>query len=186
MSEVRIKATPVLGLASYIKARLSPAQQARLQAQLGPDEARVMEGRLLASETVPIGVSNRLTDLAARECGQTPFEFGRAAGRVVAELGTRTVYKFILALLSPQSMLRMAPTLWGRVYDTGHLVAEAGEGQGRLTLRDFPDQHEGFCGRTTGWFEFIGEKAARNMRVSHAACRLRGDPECAWDFDWGR
>ena len=186
MSEVHIKATPVLGLAGYIKSTLSPAQQARLQAQLGPGEARVMEGRLLASETVPVDVSNRLTDLAARECGQTPFEFGRAAGRVVAELGTRTVYKFILALLSPQSMLRTAPTMWSRVYDAGRLVAEAGDGRGRLTLLDFPGRHEGFCGRTTGWFEFIGEKAARNMRVSHAACRLRGDPECAWDFAWSK
>lgn len=183
---MRIKATPVLGLASYIKGTLSAEQLARLQARLGPQEARVMGGRLLASETLPVDVSNRLTELAARECGQSLFEFGRAAGRVVAELGTRTVYKFILALLSPQSMLRTAPTMWSRVYDAGRLVAEAGEGRGRLTLRDFPSQHEGFCGRTTGWFEFIGEKAARNMRVSHAACRLRGDPECAWDFEWSK
>ena len=184
MSEVHIKATPVLGLAGYIKSTLSPAQQARLQAQLGPGEARVMEGRLLASETVPVDVSNRLTDLAARECGQTPFEFGRAAGRVVAELGTRTVYKFILALLSPQSMLRTAPTMWSRVYDAGRLEVEVGDAWGRIHLRDFP-VHDGMCGRITGWFEFIGEKARKGTRTVHATCRARGDQECRWDFGWG-
>ncbi len=186
MSDVHVKATPAIGLATYIQRTLSAEQLARLQAQLGPDEVRVLAGRLLASETVPLDVTNRLTELAARERGQPLFEFGRAAGRAGAELGTRTVYKFMLALLSPQSMLRMAPTLWSRVYDAGHLVAEAGEGRGRLTLRDFPGLDEGFCGRTTGWFEFVGEKAARDMRVSHAACRLRGDACCAWDFDWSR
>lgn len=183
MSEVRVKATPALGLADYVRRTLSPDQLARLRTQLGAEEQRILDGKLLANETVPVELPNRLTELAAREAGVSAFEFGRAAGRIGAELGTRTVYKFIMALLSPQSVLRLGPTIWSRVYSGGRLEPEVGDDWARIRLVDFP-AHEGGCGRITGWFEFIGEKAAKDTRVSHVTCRVRGDAECRWDFSW--
>ena len=184
MSEVRVKATPANGLATYIQRTLSPEQLARLVPQLEGEALRVLEGRLLANDTVAVETLNRLTDLAAREAQQPAFEFGRAAGRFGAELGTRTVYKFILALLSPQSTLRTASAMWARVYSAGRLEVEVGDAWGRIHLRDFP-VHDGMCGRITGWFEFIGEKARKGTRTVHATCRARGDQECRWDFSWG-
>ena len=50
---------------------------------------------------------------------------------------------------------------------------------------DFP-VHDGMCGRITGWFEFIGDKARKGTRTVHATCRARGDQECRWDFGWGQ
>lgn len=183
MNELTIKATPVLGLATYIQQALSPEQLARLRSQLGAEEQRVLDGKLLANEALPVALPNRLTELAAREAGVPTFEFGRAAGRAGAELGTRTVYKFILALLSPQSILRMGPTMWARVYSGGRLEIEAGDTGGRITVHEFP-VHEALCGRITGWFEFIGEKAAKGNRLTHTTCRTRGEAQCSWDFDW--
>ncbi len=185
MSEVRVKATPANGLATYVQRTLSADQLAHLKPQLEAEELRILEGRLLANESVGVGSLNRLTELAAREVGQPVFEFGRAAGLFGAELGTRTVYKFILALLSPQSTLRTASAMWARVYDAGRLEVEVGDSWGRIHLRDFP-AHDGMCGRITGWFEFIGEKASKGTRTVHSTCRARGDAECRWDFTWGK
>jgi hypothetical protein len=185
MSEVRVKATPAVGLATYIQRTLSPDQLAHLKPQLGAEELRILEGRLLANESVGMSSLNRLTDLAAREAGQPAFEFGRAAGRFGAELGTHTVYKFVLALLSPQSALRTAAAMSGRIYSGGRLEVEVDDTRGRIQLRDFP-VHDGMCGRMTGWFEFMGEKASKDMRTTHATCRARGDAECAWDFEWSK
>lgn len=185
MSEVRVKATPANGLAAFVQRTLSPEQLAHLRPQLAAEELRILEGRLLANESVPVDVLNHLTELAARAAGQPVFEFGRAAGLFGAEQGTRTVYKFILALLSPQSTLRMAPAMWARVYSGGRLEVEVGDGTGRIRVRDFP-AHDGLCGRITGWFEFIGEKASKGTRTVHATCRARGEAECRWDFTWGK
>lgn len=185
MSEIRVKATPANGLANYVRRTLSPEQLERLKPKLETEELRILEGRLLANENVNVDAVNRLTELAAGEARQPVFEFGRAAGRFGAEQGTRTVYKFILALLSPQSVLRTAPAMWTRVYNGGRLEVDVGDTWGRIHVRDFPF-HDGLCGRITGWFEFIGEKASKGTHTTHAACRARGEAECRWDFTWSK
>ena len=179
MSEVRVKATPANGLASYIQRTLTPEQLARLKPQLGGEELRILEGRLLANESVPVDTLNHLTERAAHAAGQPVFEFGRAAGLFGAEQGTRTVYKFILALLSPQSTLRMAPAMWARVYSGGRLEVEVGDHTGRIHVRDFP-AHDGLCGRIGAPATISVEiSSPRSIPTSSRACAGKAGSVCA-------
>lgn len=183
MSDIHVKGTPVNGLAAYIRRELSVAEWERFSRSLPADEARLISGALLATDAVPLESVNRLTLKAAQAAGRPVFDFARSAGRFGAELGTRTVYKFILMLLSPHSVLRTAPSMWTKVYDAGRLSVDVKEGWGRLQVEDFPAD-EAVCGRITGWFEFIGERAARDLVVRHEPCRAHGGACCAWEFQW--
>ncbi len=157
-------------------------QVARVVGQLSPDEAALLNGMLLASATVPLVLVNRYTTLAAAEKGEELGAFARRAGRVAAEEGTRSVYKFILMLLSGASVLRAAPSMWKRVYVGSTLDVEVGDHRGRLIARDFPADPAS-CGRITGWFEFIAKRTVKGARLSHT-CRCNGAAECAWTFEW--
>jgi hypothetical protein len=182
MSEVMVKGTPVNALVGFVTAELRPEQVASVLAQMPPEEAASFRGNLLASALVPLPAVNRYCVLAAQAKGETVSGFARRAGRYGAEQGTRTVYKFILMLVSGESALRAAPSMWGRVYDGGRLEAVATPHGGRLTVRDFPSEPAS-CGRITGWFEFIGERVEKGCRTSHS-CRCDGAAECSWDFSW--
>ncbi len=181
--EVQVKATPVNALAAFVAHDLTPIQRQTLFGRLGPEVAQQFDGKLIATAYVPLELVDRFTTEAARLKGEPPFEFARRAGNAGAETGTRTVYKFIMTLLSPESVLRAAPLMWKRVYDSGSLAPEVGDHRGKLVIHDFPFS-PALCGRITGWFEYIGKKAAANATTRHSSCRCNGDKECVWQFEW--
>src|SRR5207244_4298045 len=129
-----------------------------VRAQMG-DDARWFTGHVLATDVVPLDKVNRFTALAAEKKKEPVRLFARRAGRFGAEIGIKSVYKFILAVLSIEHVLRKAPFMWTRVYDGGTITVETpGNNLARIHVTDFP-AHEAGCGRISGWFEVIGERA---------------------------
>jgi len=183
MQAAHIKAVPVNGLVQFVEKELTPEQLQSIRQQLGPD-AKWVTGHVLAHEMVPIAPINRFTELAAEAKGEPVKSFGRRAGRFGAEIGLKSVYKFIIAVLSIEYVLRKAPFMWSRVYDGGVLNVEQSPNKARIRLTDFP-ANVALCARVMGWFETIGERAgAKDLRCVHSACRAEGAGECVWDFVW--
>jgi hypothetical protein len=183
-AEGTVKAVPVNGLCEFVKKELSATQWERLLRRFPPEQARFFQGHLLAQEQVAIQLVNDFTKAAAEEKGEPVKQFARRAGRYGAELGLKSVYKFIMMMRSPESVLRKAPFMWTRVYDVGEMTVDAGKNKAQIHIRNFPS-HPAGCGRITGWFEVIGEKAgARNLRTLHTSCMAEGGKECLWDFVW--
>jgi hypothetical protein len=181
---VHVKAVPVNGLVQFVESELTPQQLSRLLASMPPERSRYLTGHLLATEVVPLDVINEFTERAANEKHEAVKTFARRAGRFGAEQGLRTVYKFILMVLSIEAVLKKAPFMWTRVYDGGEMTVEAGESTAKIRMRDFP-AHPAGCGRITGWFELIGERAgAKDLHVSHSSCMAEGGSECVWSFVW--
>lgn len=183
-TEVSVKAVPVNGLCEFVKRELTPEQYERAVASVGPENARYLRGHMLAHEQVPLAIVNDFTTAAAHQKGEPVKQFARRAGRYGGELGLKSVYKFMMMLMSIESVLKKAPFMWSRVYDRGDIVVEPGDRTAKITVRNFPGNHAG-CGRITGWFEVIGEKAgAKNLRLHHTRCMADGAPECVWDFKY--
>ena len=183
MAEPMVKATPVNSLANYIRQQLGDQRTNEIAAGLTPGATHWFSGHLMAHEQVPLAAVNELTTRAAEAAARPLPEFAHAAGRHAAEQGLRSVYKFIMVLMSPESVLKTAPLMWKKVYDTGRMEVSTGDQQARITVHDFP-AHAAGCGRITGWFEVIGEKSADGMSVIHDRCRTRGAGECSWHFVW--
>jgi hypothetical protein len=185
--DVQVKGMAANGLAAFLRQELSPQQLRRLEQTGSAEAARVLAGGMLANETVSLDVLNDLTTRAAELTKAPVFDFARRAGRFGGEVAIRSVYKFILSLLSPATTCRAIPTLWGRVYNAGRVTVEVGEGEGRFEVHDFPAS-EAQCGRFTGWLDFVGSatSTARNVRIEHTSCRARGDGACVWQARWQR
>lgn len=184
MSDAHVKAVPVNGLYDFVSSQLSGAQLKAAVESLPEDERKWFTGHLLAHQQVPYSAVNRFTEAAAREKGEDLESFAQRAGEYGAQLGLKTVYKFVMMVLSIEAVLRKAPLMWSRVYDKGTMTVESEDKTARIHITDFPSEAAG-CGRATGWFRVIGERAgAKNIRLEHALCVARGDEECRWDFEW--
>lgn len=183
MPDIHVKAVPVNGLFQFVEGELAPQQLRSVLEKLGSD-ARWFTGHLLAHEVVPLPVVNRFTEFSAEAKKEPVKGFAKRAGRFGAELGLKSVYKFILAVLSVESVLKKAPFIWTRVYDGGALNVDAAENRARIHLTNFQSSIAG-CGRISGWFEVVGEHAgAKNLKVLHSTCAADGGDACRWDFTW--
>ena len=185
MSEAHVKAVPVNGLYDFVASQLSGIELKNVLESLPEDERKWFTGHLLAHQQVPYSAVNRFTEAAAKEKGEDLESFAQKAGEYGAQQGLKTVYKFVMMVLSIEAVLRKAPLMWSRVYDAGTMTVDSDEdNKARIHVTDFPSEPAG-CGRATGWFRVIGERAgAKNIRLDHAKCVARGDDECRWDFEW--
>ncbi len=179
-----MKAVPVNGLVTFVQSELSTDQFHAAIESLPPEERGWFTGHLLAHQQIPYSAVNRFNEAAAAQKGEPLETFATRAGRFGAEQGIKTVYKFVMMVMSIESVLRKAPLMWSRVYDGGTMIVEPGDRSARIHVTDFPSEVAG-CSRATGWFAVIGERAgAKNIKVDHAVCAARGDHECRWDFTW--
>ena len=184
MKEVNLKGVPINGLVEFVRNELTPQQFQDVLARLPADQQKHFSGHVLAHELVPLSIVNTFTEYAAEAKKEPLKTFAKRAGRYGAEIGLKTVYKFILLVLSIDSVLKKAPLMWTRVYDGGDIIVEPGDGTAKIIVRNFPS-HPAVCGRITGWFEVIGERAgAKEMRLSHSSCAAEGARECTWHFTW--
>jgi hypothetical protein len=184
MKEVNLKGTPINGLVEFVKSELSPQQYLDVLAKIPAEQQKYFSGHMLAHELVPVSVVNKFTELAAEERKEPLKAFAKRAGRYGAEIGLKTVYKFLLLVLSIEGVLKKAPLMWTRVYDGGVIAVESGDGKASITVTEFP-AHPAVCGRITGWFEVIGERAgAKELRLVHDSCVAEGGKVCRWSFTW--
>ena len=182
--DIHVKAVPVNGLYRFVEKELTPSQLEEVKSKLPEGERKWFTGHLLAHEQVPVSVVNRFNHLAAEAKGEPVKSFARRAGRFGAELGLKTVYKFVMMVMSTEAVLKKAPFMWTRVYDGGVMNVESGENWAKIHVTDFVSDLA-VCGRITGWFEVIGEHAgAKDIRVLHAECLAEGGKECLWSFSW--
>lgn len=186
MPEAKVKAVPVNSLVEFVQKELTQSEFQSAIAKLLPGESKYFTGHLLANEVVPLTSVNQFTRAAAEAKGEQVASFGRRAGRYAGEQGIKSVYRFIMMVMSIDSVLKKAPFMWSRVYDVGTLEVESVGNSAKIRLRDFPSEHAG-CARVSGWFEIIGEKAgAKDIRVIHPTCIAQGDKECVWEFNWSK
>lgn len=184
MKQAHVKAVPVNALYTFAESELTREQLAAAIESLPPDERQWFTGHLLAHQQIPYSAVNRFNIAAAEQKGEPLESFAIRAGRYGAQQGIRTVYKFVMMVMSIEAVLRKAPLMWSRVYDRGDMTVESTGNSARIHINDFPSEEAG-CGRATGWFTVIGERAgAKNIKVAHAVCMARGGHECRWDFTW--
>lgn len=184
MKEVNLKGTPINGLVEFVKSELTPQQYEEILGKLPAEHQKYFTGHILAHDLIPVTIVNKFTEYAAEAKKEPLKAFSRRAGRYGAEIGLKTVYKFILLVMSIDAVLKKAPLMWTRVYDGGNIEVDSGDGNATITVTEFPS-HPSVCGRITGWFEVIGERAgAKEMRLFHDTCAAEGGKVCRWKFSW--
>ena len=178
------KGTILKSLVKFLQQDLTKEQFDQAVAALPPDDAALVQGRILSSLHVPEVMLNRLTDAAAKAKGEDLEKFGRRAG--LAELTDSIgLYRVFLIVLTPPSLISKVSTFWSQIHNTGSLVVlDQSKTHVRFQLKDFPSERP-HCARLSGWCQGLAELTkVKNVRIMHDKCMTRGAAHCEWELRW--
>ncbi len=182
---VMVRGTPVLGLLHFIEKELTPEQKRAVCAQVpAPWGERFAKGGVIASDRIPLSAVNAVCALAAKARGEDVVRFAERAGLFGAREGIGTVFKPFFYILSVANALSIAPLMWSRIYDSGHMRVDSRSNSAEIRVTEYPGDPAG-CGRVSGWFRYIGElSGAKNLVVNHDVCTAKGAESDVWAFRW--
>jgi predicted hydrocarbon binding protein len=182
---VTVKGSPVRSLQKFIDNDLTPAQREAVFRALPAEFATRFRTPILATETVPVHMLNRLTEEAAKAKGEPLESFGRRAGRDAASDAVKGIYRFFALVLTPQALLSKASQMWSSLYNRGELKVEGQtDNSAHIKLLNFPSEAPG-CARTSGWIERMAElTGVKNIKVEKLSCVAKGGAHCEWHLKW--
>jgi hypothetical protein len=183
---VSVKGSPVRSLQRFIDSELTPEQHEKMFGSLPAEIGARLRTPVLATETVPVHMLNRLTEAAARIKGEPLDTFARRAGREAAGDAVKGIYRFFALVLTPTALLSKASQMWSSLYSRGELrVDNQTDGSVRLRLLNYPSETAN-CLRITGWIERMAElTGVKNVNVQQTQCFAKGAPNCEWTVTWG-
>jgi len=182
---VTVKGSPVRSLQKFIDTDLSLEQRESVFRNLPPEYATRFRSPILATETIPVHMLNRLTEESAKAKGEPVETFARRAGREAAGDAIKGIYRFFALVMTPQALLSKASQMWSSLYNRGDLKVDGQTDRGaRIRLIGFPSEAAG-CSRITGWIERMAElTGAKNVNVVQTSCFAKGQPHCEWTVNW--
>lgn len=182
---VTVKGSPVRSLQKFIESELDAPQREAVFGALPPEYAKRFRSPILATETIPVHMLNRLTEEAAKAKGEPLEQFARRAGREGANDAVKGIYRFFALVLTPPALLGKAGQMWGSLYNRGELrVVDQTDHSARIRLANFPSELPG-CARVSGWIEKMAElTGAKGVKIQKTQCYAKGEECCEWQLNW--
>ncbi|HEX6097043.1 MAG TPA: hypothetical protein VF432_12015 [Thermoanaerobaculia bacterium] len=182
---VTVKGSPVRSLQKFLDAELTPEQRERVLDALPAEYAARFRSPILATETIPVHMLNRVTVEAARVKDEPVERFARRAGREAAGDAVQGIYRFFAMVLTPPALLSKASQMWSSLYNRGEMrVDEQTETSARIRIVNFPSEEAG-CARVTGWIERMAElTGVTGIEVEQTQCFTQGAACCEWRVSW--
>lgn len=182
---VTVKGSPVRSLQKFIDSELDASQREAVFGALPAEIAARFRSPILATETVPVHMLNRLTEEAAKVKGEPLEQFARRAGREAAGDAVKGIYRFFALVMTPPALLGKAGQMWSSLYNRGELrVVDQSDNSARIRLMNFPAESSG-CARLTGWMEKMAElTGVKSVKVDQTQCFAKGQPCCEWTLNW--
>jgi hypothetical protein len=181
----RIKGFAIRGLFRYLKEN-SPGRAAAVVATLSPETQKVLERPIVSSNMYPYPVFGELLRAIDRDLGRGDLKRCELIGEFAAEQDINGMFKIMMSVFSPKTLLDRANIFWSKYCDTGKLHAvDSDPRHSVLRLDSFPDIDEAHCFLMTGWERrFAAMANARNVNVKHTVCVHHGGSHCQWDGSW--
>ena len=182
---VTVKGSPVRSLQKYLETELTPAERQRVFDVLPSDFVARFQKPILATETIPVHMLNRVTEEAARAKALPVETFAHLVGREAASDAIKGIYRFFALVLTPPALLSKASQMWSSLYNRGEMrVEEQTDTSARIRIVNFPSETAG-CSRVTGWIERIAEMTGvKDIRVEQTQCFAKGGEFCEWTVQW--
>jgi hypothetical protein len=119
--------------------------------------------------------------------------YAKGDGQLIADMNIyqankdmHGLYKVFLALLSPETVIKVIGHIWRQFYDTGTVLAKPVDKHNtQIILTDFPDiplHHD--WENTPYMVQCLRLARCKNPRATHTKCIARGDEQCLWEFTW--
>ncbi|HZS38281.1 MAG TPA: hypothetical protein VFF06_15695 [Polyangia bacterium] len=136
MGEPQIKGVALRGMLAAARKLHGDSFLEAMLAHLPPQTARLVRaGGFLSGGWYPLATFRELNHAAQRAAGLGP-ELSRALAREATADDFRGIYRVLTFVLSPEFVIKRAPTLFSRYYDTGRMEvvrAVSGSAQARFS-----------------------------------------------------
>jgi predicted hydrocarbon binding protein len=157
-----------------------------VQAELSAEDRSEIESALSIG-WYPLALYARALNALDRVHGTGNLQLVAQLGKYVAERDLTTIHRAFLRMASPSFLLEQSAEYWSRYYDTGKWTIERlSSTRVRGSLEGWGCVDSALCREVSGYlakaFELVG---ARNVRIDHTQCRVRGAPRCVFLGSWG-
>lgn len=182
-----LKGSGWLGALALIKEKAGTEGLERVKAKLSEDDRALIFGKpILPVSWLDYGAYIRCMLVADQVIGTGSKALLAEAAHFAAEKNLKGLYRFLIAISSPQGAIAKAPLIWRQYHDVGTItIVATGKGFVDVKLTDWPDiplYHDISHG---AFMETAVEIAGgRNVRHTHPTCIARGDQFCLFKFTW--
>jgi predicted hydrocarbon binding protein len=133
-----------------------------------------------------IGLYDRVHEAIHAVLGARDARVMDRLGRYCAEHDLTTVHRVFFRMANPAFLIEKHADYWRRYQDTGDwTIVRERDTRVRATLSGWGSRSEASCSRLAAYVgrmvELIGQK---NVRVTRARCRARGDAVCELVLEW--
>lgn len=182
----KVKGTAVSASVVYLKGRLGQEAFDQTLDGLSPEARATLSGTVLSSGWYEFSHLLEMMVAAERRLPRGAKPLAWEMGRYSAESGLKTVYKIFFKVADVSFILKKASQVFSNYYDSGHMETVKNEGKSAtLVLTGFDQPSIHFCDRLMGWMERTVElTGAREVKMTHPKCRVRGDDRCEYRGDW--
>jgi hypothetical protein len=134
---------------------------------------------------LPIAVYPQLLRACLEAVGEpspaAAYELGRWASHY--ELGT--IHRLLVRMLSPETVVERALSLWPRYYDTGRWTIDKQRTRVVAELHGWAVVDAIACAQLAGFVAKLWEVAGRStVVVRHEQCRCHGASSCRFEIVW--
>jgi hypothetical protein len=176
----------IKGTAMLQCVRLLRVQREKATALLPPGLVHYLDRHIAISVWYPEGDHLALLRVVAELVGAGQRDVWEFLGRSSARNDLQGIYRKLLKLGDPDATLRRGPALWQAYHDTGTVsLSWEGENLVRVSLAEYGLRAAEMCGVFGGYYhELLHLSGARDISITHTACRLDGAPVCQWHTKW--
>jgi uncharacterized protein (TIGR02265 family) len=176
----------ILARRSFVVGRGGEGLWERVLGHLGED-AKQLRRTMLVTQSYPLELNLKLDQAIADELYPgAPDRAFLEMGRASADVNLRGTQRAFVGEGDPHHLLSFAESIYAYYYGEGRRTYEkTGPASAVLTTYEAPPSTPGDCLTVVGWHERAIElSGGRNVKVSQAKCRSRGDGVCQYDCSW--
>jgi hypothetical protein len=170
---------------AFVRERFGEEALQRVLARLAPVDGEMMM-RANALGWYDLGCYARMLRAVDAELGNGELRLLGELGRFQAECDTPRLFRTLMRLATPSTILQWGMALWTQYSDTGSWKIERlGRSRFRGTLTGVGLVDAALCAEVRGYAERLVELAGgRGVIALHTQCEALGDPACVFEGEW--
>jgi hypothetical protein len=184
---VEVKGTAIITLPVFIKKRFGEGGFNQWIDALTPEARKVYQDQVFSSSWYPL--KEVFIEPLRKMCSlfyAGDLKGARESGRFSADYSLKGIYKILVKLGSPESMLDRAGTIMGLYYNPSEIkVVERRKGHGIMQISNFPDMDRALEIRIVGWMERALEiSGGKQPDIKVTKSLTAGDPLSEFIATW--
>jgi hypothetical protein len=184
---MNFKGTGWITMIKYFNECHTPEDREKLKAALDDKTRELFESNyVLPFSWIDYGTYIKTMVTADKVIGRGDFELIKQINYFTARQDIKGVYKFIVSLLSPKTVIQAAGILFKQIFNKGTLVLEnLTSNSATIVMKevdDIPLHHDVDQGAYIE--EILKIAGAKNPTFTHPQCMARGDPCCRFEISW--